>query len=116
MSHKNLKVEGMILLILESINDIKNYTHDVSKVQFLTDRMMVDACVMKFQVIGEIINSLSKKYPEIDLGVHQKMIDLRNIISHDYFGINKEEIRALIQYRIQNLESYLQELLKIYDR
>jgi len=53
--------------------------------------MLVDAVVRNFEIIGEasknIPLSIQEKYPEIPW---KKMYGLRNLISHEYFGVDYE--------------------------
>jgi len=58
---------------------------------FKKDYMLVDAVVRNFEIIGEasknIPLSIQEKYPEIPW---KKMYGLRNLISHEYFGVDYE--------------------------
>ena len=55
--------------------------------------MVVDAIIRNFEIIGEASKNIpvdvQKKYPEIPW---KKMYGLRNLISHEYFGIDYEMI------------------------
>ena len=55
--------------------------------------MIVDAVVRNFEIIGEasknIPEKIRNKYPSVPW---RKMIGLRNLISHEYFGIDYEMI------------------------
>ena len=62
---------------------------------------ILDACILRIQVIGEIIKSIDDKtrgnlfslYPEIPW---KKIIGLRNIISHEYANIDYDVIWVVI--------------------
>lgn len=62
---------------------------------------VLDACIMRIQVIGETIKaiddktkqSLFSKYPQIPW---KKVIGLRNIISHEYANIDYDIIWVVI--------------------
>ncbi len=55
--------------ILESAENIENYTKDFSKNDFFSDQQVVDATIRRFEIIGEatrhIPPKIKKKYPEI---------------------------------------------------
>ena len=62
---------------------------------------ILDACIMRIQVIGETVKSIDDKtngtlfslYPEIPW---KKIIGLRNIISHEYANIDYDIIWVVI--------------------
>ena len=55
--------------------------------------MIVDAIIRNFEIIGEASKNvpaeIKNKYPEIPW---KKMYGLRNLIAHEYFGIDYEMI------------------------
>ena len=75
--------------ILESINQIRAYTADQSEETFANDRKTQDAVIRNLEIIGEaagnIPEQIKKMEPEIDW---RKISGLRNILIHEYFGIN----------------------------
>lgn len=91
--------------ILESIDIIQERCKEYHSVDdFLQTpwRMTVlDACIMRIQVIGETIKavddktkqSLLSRYPQIPW---KKVIGLRNIISHEYANIDYDIIWTVI--------------------
>ncbi|GAB1452358.1 DUF86 domain-containing protein [Draconibacterium sp.] len=85
----NLYFEDM----LTSMERIEEYIGDMDFKKFKMNYMVVDAIIRNFEIIGEatknIPNELKIKYPEIPW---RKMYGLRNLISHEYFGIDYEMI------------------------
>jgi uncharacterized protein with HEPN domain len=75
--------------------------------------MLVDAVVRNFEIIGEtsknIPIAIKKKYPEIPW---KKMYGLRNLISHEYFGIDHEMLWEIASV---NLPQNIQDLAKIIE-
>ncbi|MGG6310315.1 HepT-like ribonuclease domain-containing protein [Paenibacillus macerans] len=57
---------------------------------FLTNQMLLDAVIRNLEIIGEAARNLSDdvrmKYKEIPW---RNMIGLRNILIHEYFGIDE---------------------------
>jgi uncharacterized protein with HEPN domain len=78
---------------------------------FKQDYMLIDAVVRNFEIIGEaskqIHVNIQNKYPEIPWG---KMVGLRNLISHEYFGIDYE---LLWEIAIVNLPKNIIDLQRI---
>jgi uncharacterized protein with HEPN domain len=70
---------------------ITEYIDGKKFADFKKDYMLVDAVVRNFEIIGEaskkILLAIQKKYHEIPW---KKMYGLRNLISHEYFGIDYE--------------------------
>jgi len=75
--------------ILNSMNYIQEYTNGVDYDSFLSNHMMIDAVVRNLEIIGEaagkVPEELRVKYKEIPW---QEMKGLRNILIHEYFGVN----------------------------
>ncbi len=64
------------------------------------------------QIIGEAANRISetllKDYPEMKW---KEIISMRNIIVHEYFGIDPEEIWNTIQYDIPELKQLVLKMI-----
>ena len=78
--------------LIESIDKIEIYSQEFNNPEdFYYDQKSFDATMMQFVVIGEIISRLDdnikSNYSNIPW---QKIKDFRNIIAHDYFGIDAE--------------------------
>ncbi len=80
--------------------------------------MAFNACVMRFQVIGEHVGKLLNNnehpldnYPQIPW---HAIYGLRNIISHEYANIDEEIIVSVINYDLIPLKQVIEELLRKY--
>jgi len=99
--------------ILEAIDRIFEYTSGIKTAdEFDKDYRNFDATMMNFVVIGEMIDKISdefkKKHPEIEW---IKIKGFRNIVAHDYFGIDAEEVWQIIKTKIPTLKSDIKLLL-----
>ncbi len=99
--------------LLEAINKIRIYSSDFdNQDDFYHDSKSFDACMMQFIVIGEIVSRLDEDYKkEHSLIPWQKIKDFRNIIAHDYFGIDADEIWDIIQHKLLPLYDDIAQLL-----
>ena len=108
--------------ILESIKLIQEWSKGRTTVNDFMDSstgvMAFNACVMRFQVIGEHVGKLLKNeqkpldsFPEIPW---QAIYGLRNIISHEYANIDEDIIISVINDDLQPLRESIEELLKKY--
>jgi uncharacterized protein with HEPN domain len=74
--------------IIESIENIEDYTRNLSKGDFYDSVEKQDAVVRRLEIIGEAAKNLpedfKKSHPEVSW---HKAIGMRNVIVHEYFGI-----------------------------
>ena len=79
--------------MLQSMNRIEEYLGELDFRKFKMNYLVVDAIIRNFEIIGEasknIPSDIHEKYPEIPW---RKMYGLRNLIAHEYFGIDYEMI------------------------
>lgn len=100
--------------IIESMNRIDNYLIGVDYDSFLNNQMLIDAVIRNLEIIGEAAKNITEevrsKYPEIPW---RNMIGLRNILIHQYFGVDESIIWEVVQtnlpYTRQSLLKALQE-------
>lgn len=92
---------------------IRLYTEDLSMQEFFKDDKTYDAVMRNIQIIGEAIKHLPaevrKEYKNVDW---KKAAGLRDIVVHEYFGINRDIIWDVIQNKIPELEREVKMILK----
>ena len=114
MPDLSLKDHNLILNILDSINKIQIYSGEFDNADSFNDNTIsFDASMMNFIVIGEMTDKLSDKLKnnetfKIDWG---KIKGFRNIIAHNYFGIDAEEVWEIIQDNLPNLKIEFEKLI-----
>lgn len=99
--------------ILASINLIEKYLEGVSDEFFHKSTEKQDLIVRRLEIIGEATRHISddyrKQHPEIPW---QKMAGIRNILIHEYFGINFNTVYKTATDFIPPLKKQIEELLK----
>jgi len=106
------KDQHCIESILEAIDKILEYTSGFNDAdEFNEDYRNFDATMMNFVVIGEMIEKLSEDFKNNNPVIEwQKIKGFRNIVAHDYFGIDAEEVWQIIKNKIPKLK---EDILKI---
>ena len=73
--------------------------------------------MMQFVIIGEMIDKLSDTFKLENTNIPWiKIKDFRNIIAHDYFGIDSDEIWDIIQNKIKPLRFDIEKILNEINR
>jgi len=99
--------------IQEAIQNILDYTQDLSFEDFLDDSKTKDAVVRNFEIIGEASNKLSKDFIATNKAIDWiGMIGFRNILVHDYFGIDYEILWKIKSEHLKLLNENIGLLLK----
>jgi uncharacterized protein with HEPN domain len=110
MSHRAW--EFRVADIVDSIEKILSYTAGMSFEQFRKDSKTIDAVIRNFTIIGEaarhIPDEIVQSHPEIPW---REMADLRNIIVHEYSGVNEKIIWETIQTDLPGLLSSLRKMV-----
>lgn len=100
--------------ILERAERILKFTKGYTEEDFLSDDKTQSAVIREFEVIGEaakkIPDEFRAQYPQI---ARKLMAGMRDILIHDYEGIDLMSIWSTIQKDIPPL---IIELLKILDK
>ncbi|MBH0200344.1 MAG: DUF86 domain-containing protein [Nitrospira sp.] len=98
--------------ILEATRKIMAYTGSLSKAAFLEDEKTFDAVVRNLEVIGEAV----KKLPEDLRAQHaavewKKIAGLRDILIHEYFGLDAEIVWDIVQTKVPVLDREIRSML-----
>ena len=99
-------IEMFTFDIIVAIEKIKYVSNQFSNPQdLLYDFKSWDTIIREFEIIGEASkhliksNILNKEYREV--------VDFRNIITHEYFGINAEEVWDIMHCDLLNFEKVI---------
>jgi len=99
--------------ILEAIRRIDSYTEGMDFVAFAKSSITFDAVIRNLEVIGEaagrIPEELTGRAPEVEW---RKIIALRNVLAHEYFGIHTKIVWDVVVEKLEPLELACRNILK----
>ena len=99
--------------ILDAIEEIQKYLTSADFQIFLQNSMMRFACIKQLEIIGEASNHLSPelkfKFPDVEWF---QIVGMRNVFTHEYFGIDSSLVWQIIENDIPNLKGKIQHILQ----
>jgi uncharacterized protein with HEPN domain len=92
--------------MLQTIDRIFEYASNFDNPDdFVADYKTFDATLMNFVALGETVGKLSEKFRDKhDTIEWRKIYAFRNIIAHDYFGVDEEEVLGIIRKQLPKLK------------
>jgi uncharacterized protein with HEPN domain len=92
---------------------VLSYTDGLTRQDFAERGMVFDATVRNLELLGEaarqVPDAVRAEHPEIEW---RKIVGLRNLLIHSYFGVEEGMLWDLVQHRIQPLRYSLIALLQ----
>lgn len=107
---------GCLLNILESITKIQSYSNGFySADDFFNHSISFDASMMNFIIIGEMVEKLSEEFIEKNPIQSNwfKIKGFRNILAHNYFGIDAEEVWQIINNKLPVLKQEIMNIIEL---
>ena len=100
--------------ILEAIERIEEYVSELDEMAFLGNKLVQDAVIRNFEVIGEASNNIEKRFPEF-VAAHPELpltsaYQMRNAVAHGYFQVDFEILWKTIQRDLHGLHTKVEEI------
>lgn len=99
--------------IQESSEKVLKFTKGMTYKDFVNDDLHFDAVLRNLEIIGEAVKNISeetrKKYPKVKW---RKIAGFRNIVAHEYFGINDETVWDIVENEIPTLLEIIKTILQ----
>lgn len=111
------KDEANLLSIIDAVSKIEQFTSPFTNASsFYLHAQAFDATLMNFIVIGESVKRLSgeikQDYPNIEW---KKIAGFRDIVAHNYFGVDANEIWEIINENLLGLKEDVNKILKRFN-
>jgi uncharacterized protein with HEPN domain len=91
--------------ILESIRKIEKYTKNMTYGDFREDELRQDAVARNLEIIGEAVKKIPDEIKNRKTEIEWKKIaGLRDILAHEYFGINLEIVWDVMENKLPDLK------------
>lgn len=109
------KREDILLIedMVECCRNIYDYIEDLSFDNFINDRKTVDAVTRNFEILGEAASITSEELRYNNIHIEWKKIkEFRNVLIHEYFGVDYEIMWRIIKLQLPNQFDFLQQLIE----
>ena len=98
--------------IIESTEHIILYTTNKSQHDYENDDLLHDGILRRLEIIGEAVRHIPHEFRETYPDINWKEIaGLRDVLIHEYFGVNDERIWKTIKEDIPTLKEQIEKLL-----
>ena len=102
----------IISKIIKYIDKINTYINNINYTDFANDTKVQDACLMNLSQIGENITQIEYSFLQEHSEINWNEIKgMRNIIVHDYDGVNLRIVWDTIKFDLPILKEKLKKLL-----
>lgn len=117
MSKKKREWELFIYDISECIDRILEYTKQLNFEELSKDQKTIDAVIRNLEIIGEASKNVPKDKRELYDYINWKNISgMRDVLIHDYFGINLKIVWQVISFEIPKLRKDLDKVISDIEK
>ena len=99
--------------ILDSGNAILEFVEGLSFDDFCNDRKTYSAVIREFEIVGEAVGKLPESFrqrrPDVEW---QDIKDFRNLLSHEYLGVDLEIVWNIIEDDLPVLMDAVKKILE----
>lgn len=99
--------------IQESCEKVLRFTKGMTYKDFVHDELHFDAVLRNLEIIGEAVKNVSEetrgKHPQVKW---RKIAGFRDIVAHEYFGVNEETVWDIVENEIPALLETVKTILK----
>jgi len=103
--------------MLDAVRKIDRYTEGLAFEDFVKDDKTIDAVIRQLTIIGEAASHVPEDIASMAAAVPWPEIrGMRNVVVHEYFGVNTRIIWETVTKNLPDLRSRLEMLQKKLDK
>ena len=115
MAYRNVSVWlEDILMTISKLNEITSTINTADEYEANTLTKL--ATERGLEIVAEAVRNAIKLNPELPISDYRKIINLRNLINHEYYEINHSKLWIILKQNIPVLEKELKQILEDYER
>lgn len=116
MSRDLLRLGDYLGHILDAIKQIQNYCEDIDEVSFSANRLIQDAVIRNFEIIGEASKNVERVAPEF-VTAHPELplafaYDMRNLLAHGYYKVDVNVVWKTIDCDLPYLKEQVTQAMR----
>jgi uncharacterized protein with HEPN domain len=105
-----------ILDMLEAIARIERYSAK-GRAEFEKDELIQTWIIHHLQIVGEAAAKLSVEFHERNPSIPwPQVVAMRNVLVHDYFGVDVEEVWGVVERDLPELKRKLEKLVDEFEK
>jgi len=108
-----IEIKKCLFDIQQACQLIAEFTMGQGFEAYQMNAMMRSAVERQFITIGEALNQLLKRNPELEAEItkSRKIVDFRNVLTHGYTSISNQVVWDIVQTDLAKLQQEVSELL-----
>jgi uncharacterized protein with HEPN domain len=100
--------------ILESVKAARDFVVGYDLQSFSSDRKTKSVKIRELEMIGEASSRISAEKKDAYPDVPWRLLkDFRNVLSHEYFGVNNEIVWDIVQNKLPKLQTQIEKIIEI---
>lgn len=116
MSRDPLRLGDYLGHILDAIKQIQNYCEEIDEDSFSANRMIQDAVIRNFEIIGEASKNVERVAPEF-VAAHPELplafaYDMRNLLAHGYYKVDVNVVWKTIERDLPYLQEQVTQAMR----
>lgn len=99
--------EVFLAHMFECCERIETYTKGINKRAFLADTKTQDAVIRQLEIMGEAARLIAASAMEDSPIPVKAIVGMRNLLIHDYLGVDLEIVWKTVKRELPRLKAYL---------